>query len=226
MTLSAIKWKDIVCCKIFSVKRQCQFRQFLLRHCWLWDIFCFYQKRHCQLWDNFSFQTFAVFIKKTLSVMRYLQLSDFCSCPTLAVVRLLQLSNTCSCQTIAAILFLLHFISQESLRPWILNISGIFWSELLLQCVLQKSFVGRIKVIYPKYSTFFAAFYIERISSSLNLLRIFKNISRIFRSELQSKCVLQKSFVGSIKVIYPKYSKHDALYTIQWASYVVGVSLT
>ena len=53
------------------------------------------QKRHCPLWDTFSFQTFAVFIKKTLSVMWYFQLSDFCSCLTLAVVRHLQLSDTC-----------------------------------------------------------------------------------------------------------------------------------
>ena len=79
MTMSAIKWKDNVCCKTFSVKRHCQFRHFLLRHCWLWDIFSYCLKRHCPLWDIFSFQTFAVFIKKTLSLMRYFQFSDICS---------------------------------------------------------------------------------------------------------------------------------------------------
>ena len=87
----------------------------------------FLSKRHCPLCDIFSYQTFAV-------------------------VWHLQLSDTCNCQTLANILFLLHFISQESLRPWILNISRICQSELQSECVLQKSFVGRIQVIYPKYS--------------------------------------------------------------------------
>ena len=80
MTLSAIKWKDIVCCKTFSVKRHCQFWQFLLRHCWLRDIFCFYQKRHCPLWDIFSFQT--------LAVVRHFQLSDILHYETLSVTNL------------------------------------------------------------------------------------------------------------------------------------------
>ena len=108
MTMSGIKWKDTFCCKTFSVKRHCQFWQFLLRHCWLWDIFSYWSKRHCPLWDIFSYQTFAVFIKKTLSVMRYLQFSDICSFyqkdivryEIFSVVRLLQLSDTCSCQTL------------------------------------------------------------------------------------------------------------------------------
>ena len=104
------------------MKRHFQFRHLLLTQCWLWDIFCFYQKRHCPLWnflfsDTFSWdivgcETFSVFIKKdivryeifcfqTFSVVRHVQLSDTCSCPKRAVVRNLQLSDTLHYETLS-----------------------------------------------------------------------------------------------------------------------------
>ena len=107
--------------KTLSVTKFSVFRHFLLRYCWLWDIFCFYQKRHCPLrnflfsdtfcWDIVGCETFSVFIKKdivryeifcfqTFAVVRHVQSSDTCSCPKRAVVRNVPLSETCSCPTL------------------------------------------------------------------------------------------------------------------------------
>ena len=135
MTMSGIKWKDIVCCKTFSVKRHCQFRQFLLRHCWLWDIFCFYQKRHCPLWDIFSFQT--------LAVVRHRRLSDTCSFQILAVFRHLQLSDTFSYQT--------FYIMRHFLLPTYLLVSVGSWSFQLTGTKLAWFYQKKCHGLQDKY---------------------------------------------------------------------------
>ena len=95
-------------------------------------------KRHCLLQDTFSKKTLSVLTvsvetllvvrhflflsKKTLSVMRYFQFSDTCSCQTQEVVRHLQFSDACSFQTLAVVR---HFQLSDILHYETLSVTNL-----------------------------------------------------------------------------------------------------